>query len=87
MPWVGGEFIGGTASFFKKIYDEILSFKDAYWSVINHGLFHVGDEMLTSIAFAHLRQKQNLCPVDAKWFGVIHRYLSAYESRSISLKV
>ena len=32
-------------------------------------------------------KKQNLCPVDAKWFGVIHRYWSAYEARSISLKV
>lgn len=83
MPWAGGEFIGGTASFYKNIYDEILSFKDAYWSVINQGLFHVGDEMLTSIALARLRQKQNLCPVDAKWFGVIHRYWSAFESRSI----
>ena len=28
-------------------------------------------------------KKQNLCPVDAKWFGVIHRYWSAFESRSI----
>ena len=65
------------------IYGDILSFKDAYWSVINQGLFHVGDEMLTSIALARLRQKQNLCPVDAKWFGVIHRYWSAFESRSI----
>lgn len=83
MPWSGGEFIGGTASFFNKIYDEILSIKDAYWSVINQELFHVGDEMLTSIALARLWQKQNLCPVDAKWFGVIHRYWSAFETKSI----
>lgn len=30
MPWAGGEFVGGTASFYKIIYGEILSFKDAY---------------------------------------------------------
>ena len=83
MPWASGEFVGGTASFYKIIYDEILSFKDAYWSVINKGLFHVGDEMLTSIALARLRKKQKLCPVDAKWFGVIHRYWSAFELRSV----
>lgn len=82
LPWAGGEYIGGTASFYKKLYDEILSIKDAYWNVINQGLFHVGDEMLTSIALMRLRKKQNLCPVDVKWFGVIHRYWSAFESKS-----
>lgn len=35
------------------------------------------------LLITRLRKKQNLCPIDVKWFGVIHRYWSAFESRSI----
>lgn len=83
LPWAGGEYIGGTADFYKKLYDEILLFKDAYWQAIHQGLFHVGDEMLTTIALSRLRKKYNLCPVDVKWFGIIHRYWSAFEIKNV----
>lgn len=82
LPWAGGEFIGGDAAFFNALYREILLFKDNYWNVVHNGLFHVGDEMLTSIALARLR-KYGICPVDAKWFGVIYRYWSIAESKGI----
>ena len=82
MPWVGGEFIGGDAIFFSSLYREIMLFKEEYWNVVSNGLFHVGDEMLTSIAIARLRKK-NICPVDAKWFGVIHRYWSEIETKRL----
>jgi len=80
LPWAGGEFIGGISSFFRNIYEEIMSFKENYWKVVNNGLFHVGDEMLTTIALARLR-KRGVYPVDVKLFGVIHRYWSVFESK------
>ena len=82
LPWVGGEFIGGDADFYCALYHEIHLFKDDYWNVVHDGLFHVGDEMLTSIALVRLR-KYGICPVDAKWFGIIHRYWSIAESKGI----
>lgn len=83
MPWTGGEFIGGKNDFFAMLYDAIMKFKDAYWKVVNDGLFHVGDEMLTSIAVQRLRRKA-VCPVDAKVFSVVHRYWSIHEHKSLS---
>lgn len=77
MLWAGGEFIGGGKEFFGQIYDDILKFKDRYWSNINNDLFHVGDEMLTSIALRHLSNK--FSPVDVGSLGVIYRYWSRFD--------
>lgn len=75
--WAGGEYIGGTNSFFKDLYNDICSFKGSYWNNIDNGLFHVGDEMLTSIALCHLRDRYYT--VDAGVQGFIYRYWSIYE--------
>lgn len=82
MQWAGGEYIGGTSDFFRKLYADIINFKNNYWNVVNSGLFHVGDEMMTSIALAHLR-KQSIYPVDASQFGVVYRYWSNSERANI----
>lgn len=79
--WVGGEFIGGTASFFTKLYDEIMLFKEDYWKGVNNELFHVGDEMLTTIALARLHDEVHTC--DAGVLGFVHRYWSVHETKSI----
>lgn len=83
MPWAGGEFIGGNADFFGALYAEIVQFKEQYWAVVNDGLFHVGDEMLTSIALQKLRNKGAYHPIDAKLFDVIYRYWSVHEQKGI----
>lgn len=82
MPWAGGEFIGGKNDFFAALYNDIMEFKEGYWKVVHDDLFHVGDEMLTSIALQRLRKKA-VYPVDAKNFGVIHRYWSIHERKSL----
>ena len=78
--WTGGEFIGGDAAFFAALYNDIISFKEDYWKNINNGLFHVGDEMLTSIALNHLHQEYNT--IDAGILGIVYRYWSIYDDQS-----
>lgn len=80
--WVGGEFISGTSSFFADLYNDIISFKEEYWRNINNDLFHVGDEMLTSIALNHLWEKHRT--IDAGDMGYIYRYWSIYEDLKYS---
>lgn len=77
MQWAGGEFIGGKNDFYKQLYEDVLKFKDRYWDNIHSDLFHVGDEMLTSIALRHLYDR--FSPIDAGALGVIYRYWSRYE--------
>lgn len=80
LPWAGGEYIGGVSSFYSALYSEIMTIKEDYWRVINGGLFHIGDEMLTSIALSKLR-RLGISPVDVKYLGIIHRYWSVTESK------
>ena len=78
LQWAGGEFIGGTSDFFSSLYKEIILFVDRYWSNLNANLFHIGDEMLTTIAIAKLREKK-IIPIDAGALGFIYRYWSVFE--------
>lgn len=78
MLWAGGEFIGGDNQFYKLLYEDILKFKGRYWDNIHNNLFHVGDEMLTSIALRHLHGKFSL--VDIGSLGIIHRYWSRFDN-------
>ena len=84
MSWAGGEFIGGKASFYNSLYHEICSFKDNYWKNINNDLFHVGDEMLTSIALYNLNK--TYVPIDAGIQGFIHRYWSVFDNAHYSAR-
>lgn len=82
IEWMGGEFIGGTANFFKILYDEILSIKDSYWKAIPQGLCHIGDEMLTTVALNRLRDKESIYVLDAMMLNILHRYYSVFEHKS-----
>lgn len=75
--WAGGEFVGGTSNFYADLYSDIISFKEEYWKNINNDLFHVGDEMLTSIALNHLWARYHT--IDAGVLGYIYRYWSIYD--------
>lgn len=83
LQWAGGEFIGGQASFWKTLYNEILSIKDDYWKVVNADLFHVGDEMLTSVALSRLFKK-GISTIDAGSLGFVTRYWSKTETKALS---
>lgn len=78
MQWAGGEFIGGDNKFYQQLYEDILKFKGRYWENIHNNLFHVGDEMLTSIALRHLYGK--FSPIDAGSLSVIYRYWSRFDN-------
>lgn len=71
--WCGGEFIGGSNVFYKMLYNDIQIFIDKYFAEIPKGLFHIGDEMLTTIGLEHLR-KNGLYYFNAYMLGVIYRY-------------
>ena len=81
--WCGGEFIGGCNNFYEALYSDILNFKDKYFAEIQNGLFHIGDEMLTTIGFERLRAK-GLYYYDAYILGIIYRYWGNDEPYSLS---
>ena len=72
--WAGGEFIGGDAAFFKKLYKKIDSISKGYFAV-QQKLFHKGDESLTSAALQCLL-KDGVPLVNAGSFGAVVRYWS-----------
>ncbi|MBQ0002185.1 MAG: hypothetical protein KBT21_01475 [Treponema sp.] len=71
--WAGGEFIGGSASFYKALYSACKKILPVYIS--NHEkLFHNGDEMIVSCALEYLIQKKKIFVFDAGISGLIGRY-------------
>ena len=49
--------MGGVNHFYSKFYKECLSVTSSYFSVIDNNFFHIGDEMLTSLAFARMKNR------------------------------
>lgn len=85
FPWAGGEFIGGTASFYKKLLEKIDAVLPDYFRVLARegALFHVGDELPVSIAW-NLLEKSGMQIADAGNLGVIFRYWGNAERRSLN---
>ena len=72
--WVGGEFLGGGAGFFRQLSAEISPLVDRYFSCYKQ-LHHQGDEVLLSVAVERLLRKGVfICEVGK--FGVISRFWS-----------
>lgn len=69
--WYGGEFIGGTHSFFNQLYSTALNLMPRYLQNI-HNSFHVGDEAIVSPAIELL--KKRIYIADGGLIGVINRY-------------
>ena len=72
--WAGGEYIGGTASFFKRLVLEIDTHLERYFETFNY-FHHQGDEVLTSVAIETLLKKGEYIH-DVGQFGGIGRYWS-----------
>ncbi len=74
--WAGGEYIGGTAPFFKTLTNEIDSLKELYFTHYKN-LFHQGDEFLLSCAIENLLlSKKHPIIFDIGIYGVLERYWS-----------
>lgn len=80
--WSGGEFIGGNASFYKQLYQEISGFSERYFQKINE-MFHQGDEMLTSIAIEKMKLN-GWKIIDGGTIDLIYRYYSIFEDKTIN---
>lgn len=80
--WTGGELWGGVNHFYSKLYKECLSVTSSYFSVIDNNFFHIGDEMLTSLAFARMKNR-GLEYLDAGMYRFIHRYWGMHERQPI----
>ncbi len=72
--WSGGEFLTGTPDFFKSLSVEIGKIYPDYLQAIDT-LHHQGDEMLTSVALAKLRQA-GMKIVEGGELGIIGRFWS-----------
>ena len=83
LLWCGGEFIGGRSAFFKSLYDNILKIKDNYWRVLDKLTFHIGDEVLTSIAMHNIICSRHQIVLDAGVLGLVHRYWSVFEQKPL----
>ena len=70
--WMGGEFIAGPPSFFKKLIKEIDDLFPYYVSNLS-SFHHTGDETLTSAALERLR-REGVYIADAGTLGIIGRY-------------
>jgi len=73
--WAGGEFLSGTANFFRDLYNEIQRIGPKYFSNWKH-VHHQGDEILTSIALENLKRKKSWNIVNGGTLGIIGRYWS-----------
>jgi hypothetical protein len=84
MQWTGGEFWGGTRETYSLLYKYCQRVVTNYFSLIDHDLYHVGDEMITSIAVQLMRQDGYAPFYDAGLFGFIVRYWGMHEKSSIT---
>ena len=71
--WYGGEFLGGTPDFFKKIADISFLHLSNYIKNRQH-LHHNGDEFLTNIALEEYSKENRI--IDAGPLGIIGRFWS-----------
>ena len=72
--WAGGEFLGGSGSFFRDLCERIDASSARYFNMF-HDLHHQGDEMLTSVALEQLMEEGKYIS-DVGRFGAIIRYWS-----------
>ncbi len=82
IEWLGGEYISGNGQFFAKLYEECQFVAPLYFKAIHQNLRHIGDEMITSLAMAILKEN-NLYYVDAGSLGIIYRYSGYHDKESI----
>lgn len=70
--WLGGEFIGGTSEFFRRLVAKIELIYPNYVSNLSR-MRHVGDEALVSAAIELLR-REGVYVADAGTIGIVARY-------------
>lgn len=81
VTWSGGELIGGTALFYKRLVEKIDRVLPHYFDMIaKEKLFHTGDEMPVSIAW-HLLRQEGIIPTDAFDIGLLYRYWGNLETK------
>jgi len=78
VEWCGGEFIGGTSDFWSELYSHCMSIAPSYFKNISRGLFHVGDEFLTSLAIAEMTDNGRHV-IDAGMLNIVRRYWGVNE--------
>lgn len=72
--WCGGEFLGGDATFFSRLSEEIRLVQQHYFE--DYALFHhQGDEVLVSVALEKMMREGGYC-CDVGTFGGIARFWS-----------
>jgi len=78
VEWIGGELLGGVNSLYSEIYSKCMRIASTYFNQLNNGLFHIGDEMLTSISVAQMAS-EGIRFVDAGTLGFLYRYWGMHE--------
>lgn len=72
---------GGVNNWYSVIYSKCTNYATNYFNCIDSGLFHIGDEFLTTLALAKMRE-EGLFPFNAGTLNGIHRYWGIMEQKS-----
>lgn len=71
--WYGGEFVGGSAAFFRSLHQEIQKMMPNYIANLSDS-HHVSDEAVVSPALERLRTEGGVYVADGGPIGLISRY-------------
>lgn len=83
LQWTGGELWGGVSSFYSALYSYCVAEFSNYLKVIDDDIFHVGDEMLTTLALAKLKENGTQI-IDARTLNLCYRYWGMHETASLN---
>lgn len=75
--WYGGEFLGGSSTFFRALHDEIQKMMPHYIANLPTS-HHVSDEAVVSPALERLRSESDFYVADGGPIGLISRYWNTH---------
>lgn len=73
--------MGGVNDWYSILYEHCIEHSDSYFRCLDAGLFHTGDEFLTTLAIAKIRE-DGLLPFNVGVLNGIHRYWGMMEQKS-----
>lgn len=82
IQWTGGEFWGGINEFYKQLYNKCVESSHSYFAHLREGLYHIGDEALTSLAISKMR-RDGLFIYDIRTLGILYRYWGMHEKKKL----
>lgn len=81
MQWTGGEYWGGVNRWYKTLYKSCKIEIPKYLAYLHMGQYHIGDEMITTMALAKIKNDVDL--IDISHYNIVKRYWGMHETESL----